>query len=72
MSGRARAHAARRADHDQLALDRQPPRVLLDGPCPVCDDHDGWWIQEGEATEWEPCFAHEPLPDHVRKETPRP
>ena len=42
----ARALAARRAEQEQLALDRSAPRVLVDGPCPVCDDHDGWWLDD--------------------------
>lgn len=40
--------------------------------CVVCDDHDGWWLDDETPPTWEPCWAHEPLPDHVRKETPAP
>lgn len=67
-----RAHAERRSVQEQLALERRPPRVLLPGEeCPVCGNADGWWLDDEDPPVFEPCWAHEPLPDHVRKETPR-
>lgn len=68
--GQQQALARRRQEQEQLALDRSAPRVLVDGPCPVCDDHDGWWLDDENPPVWEPCWAHEPLPDTTRKERP--
>lgn len=70
--GQQQALARRRQEQEQLALDRRPARVLAAGEtCPICGNADGWWLDDENPPVFEPCWAHEQLPDHVRKEAPR-
>lgn len=56
MNPHARRHAARH----QLALDHAPARSST-APCPICQDQDGWWLDDEDPPVWEPCWAHESL-----------
>lgn len=55
----------------QLRFDR-PERPKRHEVCVVCDDHDGWWLDDENPPVWEPCWAHEPLPDDRRRPAAEP